>query len=706
MTSLNPKDIVRPISLLVDSKGSPKAFFEASSISVSSIFANQFSGLSISSLSDVELTYPITNSQVLKFYAPTQKWINSTDLNGSGGGSNPFGSIGYVQFNDGLNGLSGLSTFTFSGQTLYVSSISAVNYLNLPLASYATTALYATTASLQNYETTAYARANYATTANLAISGLNDVDDTLPSPGYSLVWNGSMWTPSAVIGGAGAGIPGGDNTQVQFNSSGNFSGSPYMTFTSATRTFSATNITASSISATVYKNLPTSALSGLSDTQISSLTAGKSLIWNGSKWIASSLSLNVTGALAHYGSFTNSATLSATVANAPNYVKYLITEEANGVILAGLTPDNYYSSLKFEHAGTYNVQFSLQVSNIDNTEHFLNIWARINDVDVPRTNTKVTVPKTAGGAVGTVVPAWNYIFTMGVDDTFQLMYAVDDTRVVLPGIPALTSPYVEPATPSVIITAQQVVYLQTAADTSASFLTLTSNTGLSQERVFTTGGGLGSYDGGANSSYIVSANYTSAIWQPSSSFGTANQTISALGNLKVNQNLSAAAISSTSITALSSTANTFIETPTTFFVSQGDAQNRRFVMRNQTTLDGTPTSLYIDGSSILAKIPTNTIWHVNARVVCRTDSASAKYAAFERKCLINRNSSLSSTSILGPVQVIGSDIGSDTGSPPVGWDVNLYADSTNGALDIKVTGTDSDTIRWVAEINLVEVAFN
>ena len=110
----------------------------------------------------------------------------------------------------------------------------------------------------------------------------------------------------------------------------------------------------------------------------------------------------------------------------------------------------------------------------------------------------------------------------------------------------------------------------------------------------------------------------------------------ALGSLKVTQNLSAATVSSTSVTSFSSTANTFIETPTTFFVSQGDAQNRRFVMRNITNLDGTPTSLYIDGSSILATIPNNTTWHVNARVVCRTSSTYNKYAAFERKCLIDQ----------------------------------------------------------------------
>lgn len=783
MAELNPKEIVRPISFLVDSKGSPKAFFEASTISVSSVFANNFSGLYLSSLTDLELTLPISNGQVLKYYSPSQKWINSTDLNGGGGGGTPFGSIGYIQFNDGIGGFSGLSNFIFSDQTLYVSTVSAVSYLNLPLAS------YALTSTLVNYETTAYARANYATTANLAISSLNDVADSTPALGDSLVWDGSYWIASSVDGATLVNYA----TTASLNnyettayaranyattalyatkaSLNNYETTAYARANYATTALYATKTSLNNYETTAYARanyattaslanyattalyattaslnnyattanlaisglndvddtLPTSgyslvwngsywtpsaigagvtALSSLTDTQITSPGAGRVLAWNGSKWVASSIAISADAGLAHYGSFSNSSVLSATAANTITYVTYSYTEEANGVSLAGLTPSNQYSSLQFEHAGTYNIQFSLQVSNTDNSEHYINIWPRINNIDVPRSSTKVTVPKTGGGAIGTVIPAWNFILTVGQGDTFQLVFTVDDTRVKLASIPSQSSPYIEPAIPSVIITAQQVMYLQSAADSSATFLTLGANAGLSQERIFTVDGGLGYLDGGAGNNFTISANYTSAIWQPSATFGTSNQTITALGSLKITQNLSAATVSSTSVTSFSSTANTFIETPTTFFVSQGDAQNRRFVMRNETVLDGTPTSLYIDGSSVLAKIPTNTTWHVNARVVCRTDAANAKYAAFERKCLINRNFLVNTTEIVGPVQVIGSDIGSDTGSPPVGWDVNLLADSVNGALDIQVTGTDSDTIRWVAEINLVEVAFN
>jgi len=85
---------------------------------------------------------------------------------------------------------------------------------------------------------------------------------------------------------------------------------------------------------------------------------------------------------------------------------------------------------------------------------------------------------------------------------------------------------------------------------SGSYLVINNDSLLSAERKFATGGGLAANDGGANGTYTVSANYTSAIWQPSATFGTVGQTVTTLGDFKVDQTLLATSgdVSSTRLT--------------------------------------------------------------------------------------------------------------------------------------------------------------
>ena len=69
-------------------------------------------------------------------------------------------------------------------------------------------------------QTTAYTNSNVDT--HLGVSGA--------SSGYVLSWNGSAYAWVAQSTGGGSTSPGGSNTQVQFNNSGNFGGSSNLTF--------------------------------------------------------------------------------------------------------------------------------------------------------------------------------------------------------------------------------------------------------------------------------------------------------------------------------------------------------------------------------------------------------------------------------------------------------------------------------------------
>jgi len=161
------------------------------------------------------------------------------------------------------------NTYATTGQlTSYALTASLALYETTGYArnTYATTAAYATTASLGAYETTSYARNNYSLTSHnhsfSALSGLSDVMVTAtPTFAQSLVWNGSKWSPSSVGGAAGAGTPGGSNTQIQYNNGGSFGGTAALIWNNSTLLLSGTNIaalnlSAGTISATTYQNLP------------------------------------------------------------------------------------------------------------------------------------------------------------------------------------------------------------------------------------------------------------------------------------------------------------------------------------------------------------------------------------------------------------------------------------------------------------------
>ena len=139
------------------------------------------------------------------------------------------------------------------------------------------------------------------------------------------------------------------------------------------------------------------------------------------------------------------------------------------------------------------------------------------------------------------------------------------------------------------------------------------------------------------------------------------------------------------------------------FAATGDAQKSHLVARNSTS-NATPANLFLDGSSARITIPANTTWKVNAYIVARTATGTATYASFERKLTVWRGVA-AGTTVATTAQTIGTDEGSNAGSPPAGWAVALAADTTNGALDIQVTGAAATNIRWVAHIMLTEVAY-
>lgn len=113
------------------------------------------------------------------------------------------------------------------------------------------------------------------------------------------------------------------------------------------------------------------------------------------------------------------------------------------------------SKIICEVAGTYNIQFSVQMVNTDANIHDIDIWMRKNGTDVADTNSQFSVPNKHGSVDGHLIGALNLFIDLAADEYIELMWATADATTTIQYIGAQTGP-VRPAAPSVILTVSLV----------------------------------------------------------------------------------------------------------------------------------------------------------------------------------------------------------------------------------------------------------
>jgi hypothetical protein len=152
---------------------------------------------------------------------------------------------------------------------------------------------------------------------------------------------------------------------------------------------------------------------------------------------------NSSAVAGYYGSFYDTTTQSAALANTPYAMQLNTTAESNQIaIVSG-------SRITFRNRGTYNIQFSAQLDQTSGSSHNIYIWFRKNGVDVPNSSSVVAVQ----GSTAELVAAWNFIATVLGGDYIQIMWAVSNTAVQIVSAPANAF---SPAIPSVIATVVSV----------------------------------------------------------------------------------------------------------------------------------------------------------------------------------------------------------------------------------------------------------
>ena len=131
------------------------------------------------------------------------------------------------------------------------------------------------------------------------------------------------------------------------------------------------------------------------------------------------------------------------------------------------------------------------------------------------------------------------------------------------------------------------------------------------------------------------------------------------------------------------------------FATAGDAQTLRVMSRNTTTTT-TTTELFVDGSSQRLTIPNNSAWTFTMRVVGRRTDATGGWAMFTFYGAVVRDATAATTTIPSSSRTI---VDRTSGS----LNCTVSADTTNGSLNINVTGLAAQTFRWVATTEITQV---
>jgi hypothetical protein len=140
----------------------------------------------------------------------------------------------------------------------------------------------------------------------------------------------------------------------------------------------------------------------------------------------------------------------ASVANA-YAVTLNVNEFPNGISIVS------NSRITFAKEGIYNVSYSIQLKNTDNSAHDVDIWLRKNGTDIPDSNSRFSLTaRKSSGDPSHLIAVTPIMVDITADNQYvEIMWRVSNTAVSIEHFPAVTAnPGVTPAipaTPSVIV---------------------------------------------------------------------------------------------------------------------------------------------------------------------------------------------------------------------------------------------------------------
>lgn len=152
---------------------------------------------------------------------------------------------------------------------------------------------------------------------------------------------------------------------------------------------------------------------------------------------------------ASYGAFSSSADQTGSI-SAGTVMTYNSVDVADGVTVVS------NSRITVPKTGIYNLQFSAQFKNVENTQEDVTIWFRVNGSDLTNSGTQVTIPaRKSAGIFGYGVAAWNIFLSLTAAQYVEIVWLPTVATLTMEHLPASLSP-AYPAIPSVIATMNQV----------------------------------------------------------------------------------------------------------------------------------------------------------------------------------------------------------------------------------------------------------
>jgi hypothetical protein len=175
---------------------------------------------------------------------------------------------------------------------------------------------------------------------------------------------------------------------------------------------------------------------------------GQPVFWNGTTWVTWS----GPAAQKAYGQFYDNSDQYAANTTTAYPVELDTIDGHYNVTVVALT------RITFDVAGVYNCQFSIQFVSTENNANQpseVNIWFRLNGVDIIESNSQYTIPNKHGSHDGKLIAALNFIQAVNAGDYIELIWQTENTNISIQTLPAGTTP-TTPVTPSVIFTAIQI----------------------------------------------------------------------------------------------------------------------------------------------------------------------------------------------------------------------------------------------------------
>lgn len=151
-----------------------------------------------------------------------------------------------------------------------------------------------------------------------------------------------------------------------------------------------------------------------------------------------------------YGSFFDTTSQTGSVTT-PTLITFNTVDLQSGVYRG--TPT---SRIYVNEAGVYNFQFSIQGVNSDSNTSDINLWLRINGVDVLGSNGLVSIPSKHGPVNGHTISGWNFFLSLAANDYVELVWLPSAITTTIEYYAAVVGPPAIPATYSVVLTATKV----------------------------------------------------------------------------------------------------------------------------------------------------------------------------------------------------------------------------------------------------------